>query len=73
MPRTTVVKAMTDLVKDVDYIRTHVTPLKEYDEDYQVECVCLERGEFSKNSFNFFKPMTVWDKKRIYKDYGVRL
>lgn len=62
-----------EIKKDEDFLRSCITTLKEYDENYKTECQCKEKGEFIKYAFDFRNPMTSWDKKRVYKDYGVRL
>jgi hypothetical protein len=63
----------TEIAKDNDYIRYSLTALHEYDEEYETDCLCAERGEFLKNAFNFERPMSSHMKKRIYKNYGLRL
>ena len=72
-PRDLSMNVAAETHKNKDFMRTYITPLVEYDETRQVECKCKESGEFAKNAFNFFKPMTSWDKRRVYKDYGRRL
>ena len=63
-----------EIRKDQDFLRSSITLLREYAQDeFKNECECKEKGEFVKNGFDFRNPMTSWDKKRVYKDYGVRL
>lgn len=64
---------MSEVAKNDDYIRYGISPLLEYDEEHEETCICKEKGVFMKNSFNFMNPMTAWDKKKIYKNYGLRL
>ena len=59
--------------KDQDFIRYGLTTLHEYDDEYAIDCKCKEQGEFVKNAFSFQKPMSAYVKKRVYKNYGVRL
>lgn len=73
LPRDQVQAVGAELKKDADYIRSGITNLVEYDEEYQADCRCAEKGEFAKLAFNFDRPMTSWDKKRVYKNYGLRL
>lgn len=63
-----------EIRKDQDFLRSAITLMKEYaDGEFENECHCKEKGEFVKYGFDFRNPMTSWDKKRVYKDYGVRL
>ena len=62
-----------EIKKDQDFLRSSITILKEYDQDFKTQCQCKEKGEYIKYGFDFRNPMTSWDKKRVYKDYGVRL
>lgn len=69
---------MSEISKDADYLRSGVSPLVEYganneEDNFQVECKCKEEGQFNKFGFDFEKPMTVWKKKKIFKNYGLRL
>lgn len=73
LPRTQVTNVTTELQKDADFLRTGISPLVEYEETFDAECRCKQRGQFMKNPFNFEKPMTAWDKKTVYKNYGLRL
>jgi hypothetical protein len=73
IPRTEVNAVAQELRKDQDLIRTGIMPLQEHESDFQATCQCAEKGEFVKNEFNYEKPMTSWDKKRIFKNYGLRL
>ena len=63
-----------EIRKDEDYIRSCITKLHEYDEEFKQECQCKETtGQFQKYGFDFRNPMTSYHKKKVYKDYGVRL
>ena len=62
-----------EIKKDEDFIRSCITKLTEYDEDFEQKCLCAQRGQFMKYGFDFRNPMTSYDKKKIFKDYGVRL
>ena len=64
-----------EIKKDEDFIRSCITKLVEIKEDFKQNCICKEQGQgkFQKYGFDFRNPMTSFDKKRIYKDYGVRL
>ena len=73
MPSNKIQSVTSELLKDQDYIRTGISPLLEYDQDYKQVCACAERGEFVKNAFDFTRPMTSWDKKRVFKNYALRL
>jgi hypothetical protein len=73
MPSSEVNNVAVELKKDLDYIRSGVAPLVEYDEEFQIRCSCAERGVFAKNAFNFEKPLTSWHKKKNFKNYGLRL
>jgi len=72
VPRTEISQILTEMSKDKDYLRSGVSPLVDL-EEFQVKCLCEEKGEFVKNPFKFESPMTSWDKKRVYKNYGLRL
>jgi hypothetical protein len=72
VPRTEINTIATEMSKDKDFLRTGVSPLVDL-EEFKVKCQCEEKGEFVKNPFNFQNPMTSWDKKKIYKNYGLRL
>jgi hypothetical protein len=54
-----------------DYIRTTISPLKEYSNN--VDCECLENGQFIKDRINYMKPMSIGNKRKIYRDYSIRL
>ncbi len=73
LPSKNVNAVVSEVAKNDDFIRYGISPLLEWDEDHEEPCVCKERGEFMKNSFNYMKPMTAWDKKKVYKNYGLRL
>lgn len=73
LPRSHVNTVTSEMRKDADYLRSGISPLKVFEEDFDAECRCLERGKFMKFPFNFERPMTSWDKKKIYKNYGLRL
>ncbi|CAF0713915.1 unnamed protein product [Brachionus calyciflorus] len=73
LPRNHVPNVISEIQKDADYIRSGITPITEFEDTYEAECKCLEKGKFMKNPFNFEKPMTTWDKKKVYKNYGLRL
>lgn len=62
-----------EIKKDEDFIRSSITKLVEYTEDYKHKCFCQEKGQFIKYGFDFRNPMSSFDKKRIYRDYGARL
>lgn len=62
-----------EIKKDEDFIRSCITKLTEYDESFKQTCKCAEKGQFQKNGFDFRNPMTSYHKKKIYKDYGVRM
>ena len=64
-----------EIKKDEDFIRSCITKLVEIEEDFKQKCLCKEqgKGQFQKYGFDFRNPMTSWDKKKIYKDYGARL
>jgi hypothetical protein len=51
MPSSEVRDVKREVGKDADYLRSHISPLFEYDDSYQVECVCKEKGQFIKNGF----------------------
>lgn len=70
-PRQEVQSIVKEIKNEGNFLRTSITPLS--DEQTDVECVCKENETFSKHGFDFEKPMTSWDKKRIYKNYGRRL
>lgn len=72
MPGRDVFKLSNEISKDADFLRTSVSKLVEPDE-FQVDCKCEEAGTFVKNLFNYEKPMTHWDKKKVYKNYGRRI
>ena len=42
-----------EIRKDEDFIRSCITKLNEYEEDYKTECVCKEQGQFAKYGFDF--------------------
>ena len=72
MPRDESMDLKSNVEKDGDYLRATWMMLKEYDSSFKAECACKKSGEFKKNAFNFMKPMTAFDKMRVYKDYGKR-
>ena len=72
MPGRDVTKLGNEISKDAEFLRTAVSKLVEPDE-FQNECKCQETGKFVKNLFNYEKPMTHWDKKNVYKNYGRRI
>ncbi len=45
-----------EIRKDEDFLRSCITKLKEYEEDYKNECYCKEQGEFVKYGFDFRYP-----------------
>ena len=73
MPTKETLSIEQEIRKDEDYIRSCLTKLNEYDDDFKKNCECNEKGQFVKYGFDFRKPLTVWDKKKLYKDYTVRL
>lgn len=73
MPSKETISIDQEIRKDQDFLRSCITTLKEYDDEYKNECPCKEAGQFVKYGFDFRNPMTSWDKKKVYKDYGVRL
>lgn len=73
LPRTHVNNVTSEILKDADFLRSGISPLVENTEEFDAECRCKERGKFMKNAFNFEKPMTSWNKQKVYKNYGLRL
>lgn len=73
LPRSQINSVTSEIRKDADFLKSGISSLKELDDSFDAECKCLEEGKFIKFPFNFEKPMTVWDKKKIFKNYGLRL
>lgn len=55
---------------NVDYIRSTLAPLQELEEP---TCICSTNGEFKKDRVNYLKPLSTWNRRKIYRDYSVRL
>lgn len=56
-----------------DFIRTTISPLIEYESDFKANCECLEKGKFMKHSIDYTKPLSVNNKRSLFRDYTVRL
>jgi hypothetical protein len=71
-------KSVTSVAKDlhnnVDFLRSTIARINNIDEEIEAnKCECKEIGKFVKSEVDYMKPMTVWNKKKIFKDYSIRL
>ena len=62
-----------ELNRNLDFLRSSIGRLQDDSDDKSVPCKCKELGKFVKSEVDYMKPLTVWNKKRIFKDYSVRL
>lgn len=60
--------------KDSNFIKSTLAAFKDEEEEKKAnECLCKKNGQFVKDKIDYMKPLTVWNKRSIYKDYAVRL
>ena len=73
IPRSEVNLVAASVKKEADYIKTGISPLVDYTDSYKANCACAKRGEFTKSAFDFEKPFTVWQTKRVNRAYAQRI
>jgi ribosomal protein S6 len=63
-----------EINKDSNFIKATMAPFRDEEEEKKAnECECKKHGQFVKDKVDYMKPLTVWNKRSIYKDYGMRL
>ena len=70
IPREAVQAVIKSFENHDDYLRSTISRISD---DQDVKCECLEEGKFIKDQVNYMKPMSTNNKRKIYRDYGVRL